>query len=71
MIDGQTSLNLTLPASSETILYLFATMEMDNAEMLDHSIDPDSMTEEKIKGDEKPFDDYILPYEAIFFLMLK
>ncbi len=67
MIDGQTSLKLTLPASSETILYLFATMEMDNAEMLDHSVDPDSMTEEKINGDEKPFDDYILPTKQYSF----
>ena len=67
MINGQTSLTLTLPPDSQTILYLFATMEMDNAEMLEHSVDPDSMTEEKINGDEKPFDDYILPTKQYSF----
>ena len=67
MIDGQTSLTLTLPAVSQTILYLFATMEMDNAEMLEHSVDPENMTEEKINGDEKPFDDYILPTKQYSF----
>ena len=61
LLNGQTSLTLTLPATSQTILYLFAVEEIDAAEQLNHEVDPESMTEEEIQAPSKPFDDYELP----------
>tara|TARA_B100000927_G_scaffold47547_1_gene34664 strand:- start:546 stop:1505 length:960 start_codon:yes stop_codon:yes gene_type:complete len=61
LLNGQTSLTLTLPATSQTILYLFAVEEIDAAEQLNHEVDPESMTEEEIEAPSKPFDDYELP----------
>ena len=61
LLNGQTSLTLTLPPTSQTILYLFAVEEIDAAEQLNHEVDPESMTEEEIQAPSKPFDDYELP----------
>jgi hypothetical protein len=59
MIDGETSLTLTLPPTSQTIFYLFATMIEEVAEQLNDEVDPENMDEAKIVA--KPFDDYTLP----------
>ena len=62
MINGETSLTLTLPPTSQTIFYLFSTMTMELAQMLnDENVAPENMDEAKIKEEPKPFDDYILP----------
>ena len=61
MINGETSLTLTLPSTSQTIFYLFSTMEMEIAEELSHESSPESLTDAKIEEKPKPFDDYILP----------
>ena len=61
MINGETSFTLTLPPTSQTIFYLFSTMEMDIAEELVNDVVPENMDEAKIAEDPKPFDDYILP----------
>ena len=61
MINGETSFTLTLPPTSQTIFYLFATLEMDVAKDLNKEVVPENMDEEKIKKAPKPFDDYILP----------
>tara|TARA_Y100001980_G_C14530018_1_gene305883 strand:- start:685 stop:1632 length:948 start_codon:yes stop_codon:yes gene_type:complete len=67
MINGETTLTLTLPATSRTTFFLFSTMEMDVAEQLSHEVDPENMDDAKIEGDEKPFDDYILPTDGYSF----
>ena len=61
MIDGETSLTLTLPPTSQTIFYLFATMIEDVTKQLNDDVDPENMDEAKIEIDAKPFDDYKLP----------
>jgi len=61
MINGETSFTFTLPPTSQTIFYLFSTMEMDIAQELVNDIAPENMDEPKIKEAPKPFDDYILP----------
>ena len=61
MINGETSFTLTLPPTSQTIFYLFSTMEMDIAQELVNDIVPENMDEAKIDEAPKPFDDYILP----------
>jgi hypothetical protein len=61
MINAETSFTLTLPPTSQTIFYLFSTMEMDVTQELVNDIAPENMDEAKIKEAPKPFDDYMLP----------
>jgi hypothetical protein len=61
MINGETSFTLTLPPTSQTIFYLFSTMEMDIVQELVNDIVPENMDNARIDEAPKPFDDYILP----------
>lgn len=67
LLNGQTILTMTLPASSVTTLYLFATEEIDSAEQLNHEVDPENMDEEEVRGPARPFDDYELPTGGLSF----
>lgn len=67
MINGETSLTLTLPSNSQTIFYLFATLIEDVSSQLSDDVDPENMDEAKIEDEPKPFDDYILPQGGYSF----
>lgn len=67
ILNGQTSLTLTLPANSKTTFYLFAIEEMDAAEQLNHSVSPENMDEDEVDEPEKPFEDYQLPKGGFSF----
>jgi hypothetical protein len=67
LLNGQTILTLTLPATSSTILYLFKVEEIDAAEQLNHEVGPENMDEEEVEAPAKPFDDYELPKGGFSF----
>ena len=67
MINGETSLTLTLPPNSQTIFYLFATLIEDVSAQLSDDVAPENMDEAKIEDESKPFDDYILPQGGYSF----
>ena len=65
LLDGQTSLTITVGANSVTTLYLYALEEEEITEEFVNDVCPENMDEasidEPIKA--KPFDDYSLPKE--------
>ena len=68
LLDGQTSLTLTLGSNSRQSLYLYALEEMDKAEILDAACVPENMDEDKIEDPvikpTRPFDDYTMPTDS-------
>ena len=68
ILDGQTSLTLTIGANSRQSFYLYALEEMDKAEELDGGCVPENMDESKIEEPTikptRPFDDYKMPTDS-------
>lgn len=68
ILDGQTSLTLTIGGRSRQSFYLYALEEMDKAEILDAGSVPENMDEAKVEDPiekpTRPFDDYQMPTDS-------
>lgn len=64
LIDGTTSLTLTIGANSKQTMFLYALEEMDSAEELDEAVTPETMVEADVSKPTRPFDDYELPTDG-------
>ena len=68
ILDGQTSLTLTIGGRSRQSFYLYALEEMDKSELLDAGSVPENMDEDKIEDPiekpTRPFDDYQMPTDS-------
>lgn len=68
ILDGQTSLTLTIGGRSRQSFYLYALEEMDKSELLDGGSVPENMDEDKIEDPTekptRPFDDYQMPTDS-------
>lgn len=68
ILDGQTSLTLTIGGRSRQSFYLYALEEMDKSELLDGGSVPENMDEAKVEDPiekpTRPFDDYQMPTDS-------
>jgi len=64
LIDGTTSLTLTIGPNSKQTMFLYALEEMDSAEELDEAVIPETMVEADVSKPTRPFDDYELPTDG-------
>ena len=61
LLNAQTSVTLTLPATSTSSIFLYAIEEIEAAEQLNHNVNPENMDDCEIEAPAKPFEDYELP----------
>ena len=64
ILDGTTSLTLTIGANSKQTMFLYALEEMDSAEELNEHVTPETMVEAEVDKPTRPFDDYELPTDG-------